>query len=92
MESFKLNENFEPSRQLKKWWRYTHKSTNPVSGTLIMPGLFQTTLYIWHFVMVLAIIGLEFWAFNKGLDEGMDSEHDNWRGQWSEFSVHETEE
>jgi hypothetical protein len=25
-------------------------------------------------------------------DEGMDSEHDNWRGQWSEFSVHETEE
>jgi DNA-directed RNA polymerase subunit beta' len=24
-------------------------------------------------------------------DEGMDSEHDNWRGQWSEFSVHETE-
>ena len=23
-------------------------------------------------------------------DEGMDSEHDNWRGQWSEFSVHET--
>ena len=24
-------------------------------------------------------------------DDGMDSEHDNWRGQWSEFSVHETE-
>ena len=24
-------------------------------------------------------------------DEGMDSEHDNWRGQWSTFSVHETE-
>ena len=24
-------------------------------------------------------------------DEGMDSEHDNWRGQWSEFSVHENE-
>jgi predicted RNA-binding Zn-ribbon protein involved in translation (DUF1610 family) len=23
-------------------------------------------------------------------DEGMDSEHDNWRGQWSEFSVHES--
>jgi predicted RNA-binding Zn-ribbon protein involved in translation (DUF1610 family) len=22
-------------------------------------------------------------------DEGMDSEYDNWRGQWSEFSVHE---
>lgn len=23
-------------------------------------------------------------------DEGMDSDHDNWRGQWSEFSVHES--
>lgn len=24
-------------------------------------------------------------------DEGMDSEHDNWRGQWSTFSVHHNE-
>jgi len=24
-------------------------------------------------------------------DEGMDSEHDNWRGQWSEFNVYENE-
>ena len=21
-------------------------------------------------------------------DEGMDSEHDNWRGQWSQFDVY----
>jgi hypothetical protein len=74
MESFKLNENFEPSRQLKKWWRYTHKTTNPVSGTLVIPGLFQTTWYVPHFVIVIVIFGLEFWAFNKGLDEGMDSD------------------
>jgi hypothetical protein len=24
-------------------------------------------------------------------DEGMDSDKDNWRGQWSEFSVHHNE-
>ena len=25
-------------------------------------------------------------------DDGMDSEHDNWRGQWSEFNVYENEQ
>jgi hypothetical protein len=25
-------------------------------------------------------------------DEGMDSDHDNWRGQWSEFNIYHNEQ
>ena len=75
MEEFIYSQNFEPSRQLKKWWRSTHKTTIPITGTLIMPGLVQTTSYIWHFIGVVAIAVLEFWAFNTGLKQGMRA---NW--------------
>jgi hypothetical protein len=72
MEEFKLNENFEPSSSLKKLWLYTFKDNSAITGTINLPGLFNTGRYILYFVGFLLILALEAWAFFTGLQEGMN--------------------
>ena len=58
MYDFQFSENFEPTKNTKKWALYTHKSTSTFAH-LQLPGLFQTTYYEWQIFGVIGIFLVE---------------------------------
>ena len=70
MFDFNYEENFEPSSNTKQWCLYTHKTPRAFAG-VNLPGLFQTTNYVWQILGFIAIFLLEglatFWCFLEGV-------------------------
>ncbi len=62
-------ENFEPSRNIKLLWRFTHKTPKRYTG-IVLPGLFDTSFFALYTALFFTVIGLEIWGLVNLLNVG----------------------